>query len=314
VASTRSSGRVLSLDGGGAKGFYTIGILSELEAMMGAPLCEHFALIFGTSTGAILASLLALGYTTRDIVKLYSQHVPNVMREQKRSGRSQALTHLAKSVFGELKFTDVKTNVGVVATRWDFETPMIFKSSASQAHGARSSFVPGFGCLISDAVCASCSAYPFFNRSTIHTAAGERVELVDGGYCANNPTLYAIADALNALHIQRSELRVLSLGVGNYPRPKRWNGWIPFFKERAARRVLDVELLQKTLDINTASMEQLRRILFTDIATVRVSETFERPEMATDLLESDPNKLNLLYQRGRQSFANFDPQLRQLLS
>jgi uncharacterized protein len=28
--------RILSLDGGGAKGFYTLGVLRELEAMLGA--------------------------------------------------------------------------------------------------------------------------------------------------------------------------------------------------------------------------------------------------------------------------------------
>jgi Patatin-like phospholipase len=42
--------RILSLDGGGAKGFYTLGILNEIEAMIGRqPLCERFDLIFGTS-------------------------------------------------------------------------------------------------------------------------------------------------------------------------------------------------------------------------------------------------------------------------
>jgi len=55
--------RILSLDGGGAKGFYTLGVLNEIEAMMGRqPLCGHFDLIFGTSTGAIIAALLGLGY------------------------------------------------------------------------------------------------------------------------------------------------------------------------------------------------------------------------------------------------------------
>jgi hypothetical protein len=34
--------RVLSLDGGGAKGFYTLGILRELEALTGKPLAESF--------------------------------------------------------------------------------------------------------------------------------------------------------------------------------------------------------------------------------------------------------------------------------
>jgi predicted acylesterase/phospholipase RssA len=45
--------RILSLDGGGAKGFYTLGALKEIEAIVGRPLCECFDLIFGTSTGGI---------------------------------------------------------------------------------------------------------------------------------------------------------------------------------------------------------------------------------------------------------------------
>ena len=41
--------RILSLDGGGAKGFYTIGVLREIEGLVGYRLCEKFDLIFGTS-------------------------------------------------------------------------------------------------------------------------------------------------------------------------------------------------------------------------------------------------------------------------
>jgi patatin-like phospholipase/acyl hydrolase len=43
--------RILSLDGGGAKGFYTLGVLREIEGMLGSRLHERFDLIFGTSTG-----------------------------------------------------------------------------------------------------------------------------------------------------------------------------------------------------------------------------------------------------------------------
>lgn len=53
--------RILCLDGGGAKGFYTLGVLREIEGLVKQPLCERFDLIFGTSTGAIIAALLALG-------------------------------------------------------------------------------------------------------------------------------------------------------------------------------------------------------------------------------------------------------------
>lgn len=298
--------RVLSLDGGGAKGFYTLGVLKEIEAMVGRPLWECFDLIFGTSTGGIIAALLALGYQVDEIHTLYKEHVPAIMRRRNPRGKSEALAHLVKTVFGDRTFADVKTAVGIVATRWEFEKPMIFKTSVEQAHGRHSTFVPGFGCTVADGVQASCSAYPFFEKHVITTGKGERVELIDGGYCANNPTLYAIADAVIALKKSHPDLRVVSIGVGVYPEPKRWRSWL-------AKRFMSVQLLQKTLNVNTFSMEQLRVILFKDIWTVRINDTFERPEMATDFMESDLTKLNMLYQRGGESFAHHESALKELL-
>ena len=184
---------------------------------------------------------------------------------------------------------------------------MIFKGSVRQAHGRRATFVPGFGCTIADAVRASCSAYPFFKKTVVTTNNGNQIELLDGGYCANNPTLYAIADAIKALGREQAQLRVVSVGVGVYPEPASWRSW---FK----RRFRALQLLQKTLNINTTSMEQLRVILFGETPTVRINDTFERPEMATDLLEADPTKLNMLYQRGGESFAAHESALRQILN
>lgn len=299
--------RVLSLDGGGAKGFYTLGVLKEIEAMLGCPLYKRFDLVFGTSTGAIIASLIALGYEVDQIHELYKEHVPRVMAQKSAAAKTATLSRLVKEVFKEKTFEDVMTGVGIVATRWMTERPMIFKGSVAQAHGRVGTFKPGFGVNISDAVQASCSAYPFFERMVITTAAGDKVELIDGGYCANNPTLYAIADAVVALKKERKDMRVISVGVGVYPEPK------PGFLMWLAKKWLAVQLLQKTLEINTQSMDQLREILFKDIATIRISETFERPEMATDLMEHNVDKLNVLRQRGGESFASREKQLRDFL-
>ena len=303
--------RILSLDGGGAKGFYTLGVLSEIEALTGHPLCECFDLVFGTSTESIIAALLVLGKTVDEVHTLYKEHVPTIMRQRSRTAKSAALSDLAKSVFGNRTFADVKTGVGIVATRWDLEKPMIFKGSIEQAHGRRATFVPGFGCTIADAVRASCSAYPFFDKAIITTSNGDEITLIDGGYCANNPTLYAIADAVIAFKRAPADLRVVSIGVGNYPEPnhwhpKRWKVWL-------SKRFLAVQLLQKTFNVNTVSMEQLRAILFKDICTVRIDQTFERPEMATDLMESNLKKLNLLYQHGGESFAQYETVLKTML-
>jgi hypothetical protein len=222
--------------------------------------------------------------------------------------RSAALNNLASEVFGDATFSDVRTGIGVVTAKWLTERPMIFKGSVAQAHGRVSTFVPGFGVSIADAVKASCSAYPFFERTIVRTSMGEDIELVDGGYCANNPTLYAIADSLQALKRERKDIRLVSVGVGIYPEPK------PGLKMWLAKKFLvSVQLLQKTLEINTQSMDQLRQILFHDVPTIRISDSYVSPEMATDLLEHDLKKLGILFQRGRESFAPREKQLREYL-
>jgi hypothetical protein len=185
---------------------------------------------------------------------------------------------------------------------------MIFKGSIDQAHGRKGTFVPGFGVSLANAIEASCSAYPFFMKKRVTTSTGDEVDLIDGGYCANNPSLYAIADAVVALEQQPQNIRIVNVGVGVYPEPK------PTWKMRFANKYLvSVQLLQKTLEINTQSMDQLRTILFKNVPTIRISDTFERPEMATDLMEHDLTKLNLLRQRGRDSFASREPALREFL-
>ena len=177
-----------------------------------------------------------------------------------------------------------------------------------QAHGRAATFIPGFGVSVADAVRASCSAYPFFDRTVVKTSKEGLVELIDGGYCANNPTLYALADAVEALGRSRQDIRLVSVGVGTYPEPK------PGFKMWFAKRyILTVELLQKTLEINTQSMDQLRQLLFRDVPTIRISDAYTTPEMATDLLEHDLEKLNVLFQRGGESFASHEMQLREFL-
>ncbi len=301
--------RILSLDGGGAKGFYTLGVLREIEGMVKCPLHEKFDLIFGTSTGAIIAALLALGRSVKEISDHYEQHVPTVMRENGRRNKSVALAKLADEVFVEDTFDKMKTGVGIVATRWVIERPMIFKTSIDQAHGRMGTFSPGFGVKISDAVQASCSAFPFFERKTVKTDKGDLIELIDGGYCANNPTLYAIADATMALKLAPKDIRVLSVGVGVYPAPRQ--SWLS--TTRWAQKLMSAQLLQKTLEINTQSMDQLRHVLYQHIPTVRISDTFEQPEMATDLFEHNMKKLNILRQRGSESFAKQEQALQRLL-
>ena len=104
--------RVLSLDGGGAKGFYTLGALKEVEALVGCRLCEKFDLIYGTSTGAIIAALLGLGKSADEI----ERPVPAARRRQSwrvlPSKKTAALEKLAKEVFGGTEVRRVQDRHG----------------------------------------------------------------------------------------------------------------------------------------------------------------------------------------------------------
>jgi len=302
--------RVLCLDGGGAKGFYTLGVLKEVEGLVGCGLHERFDLVYGTSTGAIIAALICLGRTVDEILELYREHVVRVVSRRLPRAKTAALQSLSQEIFGEARFDEVKTRIGVVCTKWISERPMIFKGDAGQAFGRKGTFVPGFGVNIGDAVQASCSAYPFFKRKVVRTSSGEKVELVDGGYCANNPTLYAIADATISLKLSAEVVKVVSVGVGEYPTPKK-----PIFSAmRWAGYLFTVRLLQKALEINTQSMDQLRQVLFKEVETVRISKSYTQPEMATDLFEADQQKLDLLWQRGRESFGEREAELTRMLN
>jgi uncharacterized protein len=302
--------RILSLDGGGAKGFYTLGALKEIEALVDCRLFERFDLIYGTSTGAIIAALLGLGKSVDEIEALYRKHVVTVMASWLPYQKTGALEALAAEVFKGLKFDAFKTDMGIVGTRWKEERPIIFKTNRRQAFLGKATFEPGFGCTIGDAVVASCSAYPFFKKKFVTTNRGERIEVRDGGFVANNPTLFAIVDATESIGFARRDVRVVSIGVGEYPAPT-----LPAWSFRKwASKLPTMVFLQKTMEISTQSMDQLRKVLFREVQTVRINTAYTQPEMATDMLEVDLEKLGLLLQRGRDSARDTEPELRRLLS
>jgi hypothetical protein len=300
--------RILCLDGGGAKGVYTLGFLRELELAVKMPLCAFFDAIYGTSTGAIIAAMLGEGKSCQTVLDLYLKKVPTILKPWFSFNRSAALKKAADELFGDRKFDCFQTFVGIVATNWKEERPLIFKTTVAGAHGLKDSFVPGFGCRISDAVQASCSASPFFKGCKLDLGIAGKVELFDGGFSANNPSLFAISDALNAFKKAPGDIRLLSLGVGHYPEPERC------YLGRQLRRFIIVQLLQKTLSVNANSTEWLVQLLCENIPHLRVSERFEAPELATDLMECDISKLERLIQKGRGSFEAKEKEVRELLS
>ncbi len=71
--------KVLSIDGGGVRGLIAIEFLARIESLLrdclgrSLVLADYFDYVAGTSTGAIIASLIALGYSMDDIRGFYQQ-------------------------------------------------------------------------------------------------------------------------------------------------------------------------------------------------------------------------------------------------
>jgi len=63
--------RILSIDGGGLLGTYSAAVLEKLEELYGKKIHEHFDMFAGTSSGAIIASSLACGYTAKSLREFY---------------------------------------------------------------------------------------------------------------------------------------------------------------------------------------------------------------------------------------------------
>jgi hypothetical protein len=69
---------ILALDGGGMRGILTVQLLKKLEEVAGIPCHALFDMVSGTSTGAIIAGLIATGHTAAAIEKLYEDLVAEV--------------------------------------------------------------------------------------------------------------------------------------------------------------------------------------------------------------------------------------------
>ncbi len=93
--------RILSLDGGGVRGLFTLGVLAKLEDILGRRYEAHYAslgktradfrlshyfdLIGGTSTGGIIAAMLCLGMRVEAIRTAYLKMCPKIF-ERGRKG------------------------------------------------------------------------------------------------------------------------------------------------------------------------------------------------------------------------------------
>jgi uncharacterized protein len=205
--------RILSLDGGGARGLLSLGILAQLERQLGERsgdpnnfrLAHYFDLIGGTSTGAIIATTLALEWRVRDVVDLYFKllpaifarpQVPSFLRVFVPAFKNKALTEALNEYLGDrtLASEDLKTGLAIHAKRIDSGSAWILVNNPDwcyfDAPGVDD--VDNKDFLLRDIVQGSAAAPTYFSDVRIPMRRSKRGRVMahghffDGGVSPNN--------------------------------------------------------------------------------------------------------------------------------
>jgi uncharacterized protein len=209
---------ILTLDGGGVKGIFSLQLLIRLITEY-PNLLEDTDLIAGASTGAIIALALANGSTPSNVLEFYEKNLPKVFKDSYWDnvvdlgtllGADFDYTNLKsvlKSHFGTSTLADLQKKILVPAIDLDNESTELrtwkpkFYNSFQEDDLSET---------IVDVAVRSAVAPTYFPIYQGFT---------DGGLAANCPAMSAIAQALDTKTASQelSNIRVISIGVGYSP-------------------------------------------------------------------------------------------------
>lgn len=224
----QSRSRVLCLDGGGIRGLIIIQMLVALETIVGQPILDCFDWAAGTSTGGVLALLLARGKTPRQCLQLYFSLKDKVFTGTRPHDADSLEKFLQRELGEDTVMTDIKHPklmiTGVLADRHpaalhlfrNYDSPKKILGVVED-ESEFPSCTPPHEQLVWRAARASGAAPTYFRPFG---------RFLDGGLISNNPTLDAMTEiceyneALKATG-QVDRVRplgvVVSLGTGKVP-------------------------------------------------------------------------------------------------
>jgi patatin-like phospholipase/acyl hydrolase len=228
------SKKILSLDGGGIRGVFTLVILEEIENRLGKPLAKVFDFMAGTSTGAIIALSLNVKnslngdtpkYSVREVLDLYLKSgtiifpkkdwhkikMLTYLRDEKY--QSDGLETVLKQVMDQTPLSQSLTDLLITSYDIEARRPFFFKHFREKSH------LGMLDAQMWEAARASSAAPTYFEPYLfMYNNNSEYKALIDGGVFANNPSLCAYSEALS-VYGNQTNLTLISIGTGNYQKP-----------------------------------------------------------------------------------------------
>ena len=229
--SQTSDFRVLCLDGGGVRGYLSAKILANIESYLDAatgtkkPIGMRFDLLAGTSVGGITALGLGLGLPASTIATFFEQHSARIFPSHEKKNRvarkfwpaysAARLKNALMSIFPEnATLASLNVDVCVPAVTLANAKPRLYKTDYLNRNAGRLN-----ESLIDIALATSAAPTYFEAHSSKHSTS-----MVDGGVCANNPSLIAMVDAMQFERASKrgapkptslNDLAMLSIGTGD---------------------------------------------------------------------------------------------------
>lgn len=239
--------RILSLDGGGIRGLITLGYLEQIERTLGAGnpafrLRDHFDLIGGTSTGAIIATGLALGLSVQEIQTRYLELGKSIFGRPRFLGgltggmlaakfATEPVEKALEEIIGDrtLATPDITTGLCVITKRFDTNSvwPIVNAPKNRYTYHATQ---PNGEFRLSAIVRASTAAPTYFDPEFV-TLGPATYGFIDGGISMhNNPALQlllvaSIKEFGFGWGRVETPIHIVSIGTGEWSNAVPISGW-----------------------------------------------------------------------------------------
>ena len=243
--------RILSLDGGGIRGLLTCKLLERLEKVVPGFLSK-VDLFAGTSTGGILALGLASGLSPAEMAKIYQDDGEKIFT---RSGfdffeiierfshacyGNKSLEESLRDKFKNMKLGDLPKKVLISSFLMDNKNTKSGKDFRS--------WKPKFFHNYDDGP-VNMDCYEYVVDVALHTSAAPTYfplhkGYADGGLVANNPSMCALAQAIDTKtgKQQLKNIALFSVGTGMLPK------WVEGFNENWGFKQWAPNLLSVMMD------------------------------------------------------------------